>query len=194
MFANSKMMLPMLALALSSATALTSGAALAQEKLKVGVMVTLSGPPAALGQQVRDGFQLAVKQLGGKLGGVDAEVVVVDDELKPDVAVGKVKGLLERDKVQFVVGPIFSNILQAIHKPVTDSNAFLVCPNAGTSNFAGSSRGTVGLFVSMLTKGSIGSSWMTGLSSMRRASSGSGGAGPSSRRPRASFRIQTNAT
>lgn len=137
MFAKSKMMLPLLALALSSGTALTSGAALAQEKLKVGIMVTLSGPPAALGQQVRDGFNLAVKQLGGKLGGVDAEVIVVDDELKPDVAVGKVKGLVERDKVQFVVGPIFSNILQAIHKPVTDSNAFLVSPNAGTSNFAG---------------------------------------------------------
>jgi branched-chain amino acid transport system substrate-binding protein len=51
--------------------------------------------------------------------------------------VTKVKGLLERDKVDFVVGPIFSNILQAIHKPVTDSNAFLTSPNAGTSNFAG---------------------------------------------------------
>lgn len=128
---KSKWMLPLLALALSS------GTALAQEKLKVGIMVTLSGPSAVLGGQARDGFNLAVKQLGGKLGGVDTEVIVVDDELKPDVAVGKVKGLLERDQVQFVVGPIFSNVLQAIHKPVTESNAFLVSPNAGTSNFAG---------------------------------------------------------
>lgn len=109
----------------------------AQEKLKVGIMVTLSGPSAVLGQQARDGFQLAVKQLGGKLGGIETEVVVADDELKPDVAVGKVKGLLERDQVQFVVGPIFSNVLQAIHKPVVESNAFLISPNAGTSNFAG---------------------------------------------------------
>ena len=46
-------------------------------------------------------------------------------------AVTKVKGLLERDKVDFVVGPIFSNILQAIHKPVTDSKTFLISPNAG---------------------------------------------------------------
>ncbi|HWE22015.1 MAG TPA: ABC transporter substrate-binding protein [Hyphomicrobiaceae bacterium] len=112
-------------------------AALAQDKLRVGVIVSLSGPPAVLGGQVRDGFNLAVKTLGGKLGGRDVEVTVVDDELKPDVAVTKVKGLLERDKVDFVVGPIFSNILQAIHKPVTDSNAFLISPNAGTSNFAG---------------------------------------------------------
>jgi len=61
----------------------------------------------------------------------------VDDELKPDAAVTKVKGLLERDKVDFVVGPIFSNILQAIHKPVTDSKTFLISPNAGPSSYAG---------------------------------------------------------
>jgi branched-chain amino acid transport system substrate-binding protein len=111
--------------------------ALAQEKIKLGVIVTLSGPAAALGQQVRDGFALAVKDLGGKMGGRDVEVVVVDDELKPDAAVTKVKGLLERDKVDFVVGPIFSNILQAIHRPVTESKTFLISPNAGPSTFAG---------------------------------------------------------
>src|SRR4051794_34553493 len=111
--------------------------ALAQEKIKLGVIVTLSGPAAALGQQVRDGFALAVKDLGGQMGGRDVEVVVVDDELKPDAAVTKAKGLLERDKVDFVVGPIFSNILQAIHKPVTDSKTFLISPNAGPSSYAG---------------------------------------------------------
>ena len=101
------------------------------------MIVTLSGPAAALGQQVRDGFALAVKDLGGKMAGRDVEVVVVDDELKPDGAVTKVKGLLERDKVDFVVGPIFSNILQAIHKPVTDTKTFLISPNAGPSSYAG---------------------------------------------------------
>jgi branched-chain amino acid transport system substrate-binding protein len=124
-------------LATAGMLAASIGAASAQEKLKVGIMVTLSGPSAVLGQQARDGFQLAVRQLGGKLGGVDTEVVVVDDELKPDVAVTKVRGLIERDQVNFVVGPIFSNVLQAIHKPVVESNAFLISPNAGTSNFAG---------------------------------------------------------
>jgi branched-chain amino acid transport system substrate-binding protein len=109
----------------------------AQEKIKLGVVVTLSGPAAALGQQVRDGFALAVKDLGGKMGGRDVEVIVADDELKPDAAVTKVKGLLERDKVDFVVGPIFSNILQAIHRPITESKTFLISPNAGPSTFAG---------------------------------------------------------
>lgn len=124
-----------------AATALLLGTAvspaLAQEKIKLGVIVTLSGPAAALGQQVRDGFALAVKDLGGKMGGRDVEVIVADDELKPDAAVTKVKGLLERDKVDFVVGPIFSNILQAIHRPITESKTFLISPNAGPSTFAG---------------------------------------------------------
>ena len=111
--------------------------AAAQEKIKIGVIVTLSGPAAVLGQQVRDGFALAVKDLGGKMGGREVEIVVVDDELKPDGAVTKVKGLLEREKVDFVVGPIFSNILQAIHKPVTENKTFLISPNAGPSSYAG---------------------------------------------------------
>jgi branched-chain amino acid transport system substrate-binding protein len=111
--------------------------AVAQERIKIGVIVTLSGPAAALGQQVRDGFALGVKELGGKMGGKDVDVVAIDDELKPDAAVTKVKGLLERDKVDFVVGPIFSNILQAIHKPVTDTKTFLISPNAGPSSYAG---------------------------------------------------------
>ena len=111
--------------------------AAADEKLKVGLVVTLSGPSAVLGQQARDGFMLAVKDQGGKLGGREVEVIVVDDELKPDVAVNKAKALVERDRVDFVVGPIFSNILQAIHKPVTEAGAILISPNAGTSTFAG---------------------------------------------------------
>jgi branched-chain amino acid transport system substrate-binding protein len=124
-------------LAALAALAPASHSLAAEDKVKVGLIVTLSGPPAVLGGQVRDGFNLAVKTLGGKLGGLDAKVTVVDDELKPDVAVTKVKGLLERDQVNFVVGPVFSNVLLAIHKPVIESNAFLISPNAGTSNFAG---------------------------------------------------------
>lgn len=116
--------------------ALMTAPALAQS-VKVGVMVTLSGPSAVLGQHARDGFNLFVKQNGGKLGPATAEVSITDDELKPDVAVTKAKALVERDNVDFVVGPIFSNVLQAIMKPVTDSKAILISPNAGTSNFAG---------------------------------------------------------
>jgi branched-chain amino acid transport system substrate-binding protein len=131
------MMQPLKLAGLAVLLSVAAGQAGAQEKIKIGVIVTLSGPAAALGSQVRDGFALAVRDLGGKMAGRDVEVVVVDDELRPDGAVSKVKGLLERDKVDFVVGPIFSNILQAIHKPVTDTKTFLISPNAGPSSYAG---------------------------------------------------------
>lgn len=109
----------------------------AQAEVKVGMIVTLSGPPAALGQQAVDGFQLALDTLGGTLGGEPAELIVEDDELKPDVALSRANGLVEGEGVDFVVGTIFSNMLQAIFRPVTESETFLISPNAGPSTFAG---------------------------------------------------------
>ncbi len=105
--------------------------------LKVGMILTLSGPPAALGNQARDGFQLALDQMDGKLGGREVELIVEDDELKPDVAQLKARSLVERDEADFVVGTIFSNMLQAIFKPIVESETFLISPNAGPSTFAG---------------------------------------------------------
>ena len=129
------------AIGVTAAIALVAGSAMAQDKaadkMKIGLITTLSGPPAAIGQQQRNGLMLALKELGGKLGGRDVELLVQDDELKPDVAVSKVKAFIERDKVDFVVGPVFSNILAAILKPVTESGTFMISPNAGTSSFAG---------------------------------------------------------
>jgi branched-chain amino acid transport system substrate-binding protein len=128
----------MLARVIAFAVCLMVGAAAqAQAPLKVGIIVTLSGPGAVLGQQARDGFLLALHQRGDKLGGRPTEVVVTDDELKPDVAVTRVKKLIESDRVDFVVGPIFSNVLGAIFKPVTESGTILISPNAGASVFAG---------------------------------------------------------
>jgi len=117
--------------------ALTVQTASAQDKIKIGLIYTLSGPPAALGAQSKNGFELAVKELGGKMAGKEVELIVADDELKPDLAIQKVRGFIERDNVDFVVGPIFSNVLVAIHKPVMDAGKILISTNAGTSNFAG---------------------------------------------------------
>lgn len=105
--------------------------------VKIGVVAVQTGPQAALGNQLKDGFALGLRHLEGKLGGLTAETVLIDDELKPDVAVTKVRAALERDKVDFIVGVVFSNILQAIIRPVTESNTFLISTNAGPSTFAG---------------------------------------------------------
>ncbi len=112
-------------------------AASAQDKVRIGLIYTLSGPAAVLGQQSKNGFQLAVKDLGGKMAGKEVELFVVDDTLNPGVAIQKVKQLIDRDHVDFVVGPIFSNVLNAIHKPVMDAGKILISTNAGSSAFAG---------------------------------------------------------
>lgn len=126
--------------AFASALAL-GGAALASpvlaEGVKVGVLMSLSGSAAALGEQGRDGFLLAVEEMGGKLGGLDAEVIVVDDELKPDVAVNRARELVESDKVDFVMGAMFSNVQMAVTKPLTDAGVFVLSPNPGPSALAG---------------------------------------------------------
>ncbi|WP_349360125.1 ABC transporter substrate-binding protein [Stappia sp.] len=114
-----------------------SGAAAQAESLKIGFLATLSGPPAVLGQHMRDGFLLGVKQAGGKLGGLDTEVIVVDDELKPDAALTKVRGLLERDQVDMMAGVVFSNVMMAVYKPVIESETIFIGGNAGPSPIAG---------------------------------------------------------
>ena len=111
--------------------------AAAQDKIRIGLIYTLSGPAAVLGQQSKKAFELAVKNLGGKMGGKEVQLFPVDDGLSPANAILKVKELLERDHVDIVVGPIFSNVLGAIHKPVMDAGKILISTNAGSSSFAG---------------------------------------------------------
>jgi branched-chain amino acid transport system substrate-binding protein len=100
-------------------------------------MTTLTGPAASVGKHMQDGFNLYLKLNGNMLGGRDVKVITVDDELKPDVAVTRAQALIERYKVDFVTGIIFSNVLAAVLKPVTDSETFLISANAGPSIFAG---------------------------------------------------------
>lgn len=121
---------------LALAATLSLGAAQA-ESIDVGMLLTLSGPPAALGEHIRDGFQLALEERGGKLGGMDVNLIVVDDELKPDVAVGKAQALVERDGADIVVGTVFSNVMMAVFKPITEAGVVLVSPNAGPAPLAG---------------------------------------------------------
>jgi branched-chain amino acid transport system substrate-binding protein len=133
--------------ALAGAAGLLAAPAVARAQgpgVKIGLVAVLTGPQAALGTQTRDGFLQGLKHLDGKLGGLPAEVLVIDDELRPEVAVTKVRAAIERDKVDFVVGVVFSNILGAIIRPVTESNTILISTNAGPSTIAG--RGCHPLF------------------------------------------------
>jgi branched-chain amino acid transport system substrate-binding protein len=86
---------------------------------------------------IRDGFNLAVKQSGGKLGGLPAEVIVADDQMSPDAAKQTADRLIKRDKVDFMTGVVFSNIMLAVGQPIFASKTFYVSANAGPSQYAG---------------------------------------------------------
>lgn len=128
--------MPARLLAVAAATLLVQPA-VAADKVKVGLLSTLSGPGSGLGVDIRDGFQLAVKQAGGKLGGLPAEVIVADDQMSPDAAKQTADRLLKRDKVDFMTGIVFSNIMLAVGQPVLQSRTFYISANAGPSQYAG---------------------------------------------------------
>jgi branched-chain amino acid transport system substrate-binding protein len=111
--------------------------AYAADAVKVGFVSTLSGPAAGLGVDIRDGFQLAMKHLNGKLGGLPAEVIIADDQQKPDTGKQIADRFLKKDKVDFMTGIVFSNILLTVAKPVFDSQTFYISANAGPSQLAG---------------------------------------------------------
>ena len=121
----------------AAALACLAGTAHAADKVKVGLLTTLSGPGAALGIDIRDGFELAVKQAGGKLGGLEADVIVADDQLNPDAAKQAADRLVKRDRVDFMTGVVFSNIMLAVGQPVFQSKTFYISTNAGPSQYAG---------------------------------------------------------
>ena len=107
------------------------------ETVKVGYMTTLSGSAGIIGKQMQNAVNLAMDHTGGKLGGMDAEVIFADDQRKPDVAKQLANRLIKSDKVDVVAGVIWSNLLMAIHKQVTRSDTLLISSNAGPSPIAG---------------------------------------------------------
>jgi branched-chain amino acid transport system substrate-binding protein len=119
------------------AAALLAGLGAQAQEIRIGLLTTLTGPLAPLGQHVRDGFNLAVEEEGGKLGGFATKVIVEDDQLRPDVAVQLATKLAERDKIQILTGVIFSNVAMAALKPAVENKVFFISPNAGPSQLAG---------------------------------------------------------
>ncbi|NMM26904.1 MAG: ABC transporter substrate-binding protein [Glaciimonas sp.] len=111
----------------------------AAEKIKVGFLSTLSGPGAVLGTSILDGFNLALKKTGGKLGGLPVELIVQDDQGKPDVAHGLGEKLIKKEKVDFMTGVVFQNILAAVEKDTFASETFFISANTGPSYLAGES-------------------------------------------------------
>ncbi|MCZ4353741.1 ABC transporter substrate-binding protein [Roseovarius aestuarii] len=119
-----------------AASCLVASAAIAED-VKVGLILSLSGPGAVLGKEMRNGIDLAFEQLDGKLGGLDAELVFEDDQRKPDLGKQAAERLVRSEKVDFVIGPSFSNVMMAVHRPVVRTDTILISPNPAPAPLAG---------------------------------------------------------
>lgn len=121
---------------MASAVMALSTNVMAKDPVRIGFITTLSTPAGYLGEDARDGFNLAIKQGNGTLGGVAVETIVEDDGLKP--ANGKqIADRLLADDVKLFTGVIFSNVLTAIAPSIAQGDSFYVSVNAGPSPFAG---------------------------------------------------------
>ncbi|MBV9533556.1 MAG: ABC transporter substrate-binding protein [Bradyrhizobium sp.] len=111
--------------------------ALAGDGVRIGFVSTFSGPTAVIGNDMRNSFELALDHLGRKMAGKPVEVIYEDDQQKPDVGKQKTEKLVQSDKVDFIVGYIWSNVLLASLKTAVDAKTFLITANAGPSQLAG---------------------------------------------------------
>jgi branched-chain amino acid transport system substrate-binding protein len=127
-----------LLLAGAAATAMAfSPAALAQQKIKIGFITTLSGPAGVIGKHMKDSVDLAIEHLGGRMGGVPVEVIYGDDQFKPDVGVQVAEEMLKKHQVDIMSGIIWSNVMMAVVPVVTGAGKVMVGTNAGASPLAG---------------------------------------------------------
>jgi branched-chain amino acid transport system substrate-binding protein len=102
----------------------------AADQLKIGFVSTLSGPAGGIGVEIRDGFNLALKLAGGKLGGMPTEVLIADDTLNPETGRQLVERMLRRDRVNLMTGIVFSNVMLAVWPTIEQAKVFYVAPNS----------------------------------------------------------------
>jgi branched-chain amino acid transport system substrate-binding protein len=115
---------------------LTMAGARAQD-IKIGFVTTFSGPQAVVGNDMRDAFELALDQIGRKMGGRNVRMIYEDDALKAEQGKQKTDKLVQSDSVNFLTGYMMSHVLLASLKSAVDSETFLVSANAGPSQIAG---------------------------------------------------------
>ena len=116
---------------------LSAAPAGAADNVKIGFVTTLSGPAGIIGKHMKDASELSLSMLGGKVGGLPAQIVYGDDQQKPDIGRQVADEMLKRDKVDFMTGIIWSNVMLALYQPVIESGTMLISANAGPHELAG---------------------------------------------------------
>jgi branched-chain amino acid transport system substrate-binding protein len=100
-------------------------------KVRVGFMLPYTGTFAQLGVAIENGFRMAINEQGGKLGGREIEFFKVDDESEPSKGIENANKLVQRDKVDVLVGTVHSGVQMGIQKVARDSGVLSLIPNAG---------------------------------------------------------------
>ena len=111
--------------------------AFAADKVKIGFVTTLTTPAAVIGNDMKDAFDLAYEHIGGKMAGLDVEILYEDDGFKPEIGKQKTDKLVKQDDVDFITGYIWSHVLLASRKSALDAGKFMISANAGPSQLAG---------------------------------------------------------
>ena len=122
---------------LAVAVALVAVPAFAAETVKIGFITTLTTPAGVIGRDMVDAVNLAVEQIGGKMGGLDVALIIEDDGFKPEIGKQKTDKLVKQNDVDFVAGYIWSHVLLASRNSVLKADKFLISSNAGPSQLAG---------------------------------------------------------
>ncbi len=117
--------------------ALLASPAAAADTVKIGFVTTLTTGAGVIGRDMRDAVDLGLDHIGRKMAGLDVEVIYEDDGSKPEIGKQKTEKLVQKDKVDFVAGYIWSHVLLASHKTAVDAGTFLISSNAGPSQLAG---------------------------------------------------------
>ena len=122
---------------LACAAAFLAAPAMAAEKVKIGFITTLSGPAGIIGKHMKDSFELGLDHVDRKVGGLETEIIYGDDQRKPDVGKQIADKMMKKDRVDFMSGIIWSNVMMAVHGPVTRNKTLFIGSNAGPSPIAG---------------------------------------------------------
>jgi len=109
----------------------------ATEPVKIGMITTLSTKAGYLGEDIRDGFKLAIDQEEGKLGGIPVELLVEDDGRKPEKGKQIAERYIKKDDIKIMTGIVFSNVAMAVVPQVVKDDVIYLSANAAPSMLAG---------------------------------------------------------
>jgi len=123
--------------AVAAVLGLLAAPAFADDGVKIGFVTTITTPAGVIGQDMVDAVNLAIAHLDGKMAGKSIDLIVADDQLKPEVGKQATDKLVKEDDVDFVAGFIWSHVLLASQKSVLGEGKFLISSNAGPHQMAG---------------------------------------------------------